>query len=261
MAKLRIRFSGMCLFHQHNGGLVARVLAAHKHTPELWIDPTTATISTSRHSESQEECILQNGGASLTRKPQTIQKYKLAGEQISFVNGNGSGPTQLPDVVSIEDLVPGIPPVDPRKPVGAVIHLNRGEFVSGPPVAVTWKNMPAGSTGPSTLPVWTDLVIETDDPSFEIASDAPQQGWELTPTGNGDVEVWVLSDVEEGTGALDHFTHFFEFLTGTAQGRPFPKLDYGVNLPKCPDDSGVPERAHALLIGGNTFCPDGKTVG
>lgn len=258
MAKLRVRFSGMCLFHQQNGGLVARVLAVPGHKAELWVDPTTATISTSRQPNSQDECILQNGGAGLTRKPRKVQKYGLAGEQISFINGNGSGPPQLPDVVSIEQLDPGIPSVDPTKPVGAVISLNRGEFVSGPPVGVTWMNMPADRTGPSTLPIWTDLVIETNDASFKIGSDAREGGWELTPTGSGDVEVWVLSDVAVGTGELDHFTHFFGFLAGESHGRPFPELHPSVTLPTCPDGSGVPERVNALLVGGNTFCPDGK---
>lgn len=259
MAKLRIRFSGMCLFHKENGGVVARVLDAPGHNPELWIDPMTATIGSLRVPARQEECVLQNGGEGLTRNLREVEKYRLANERISFANGNGSGPSQLPNVVSFQQLLSVVAPVDTTKRVGAVISLNRGEFVSGPPVDVIWNDMPSGMTGPSTLPIWTDLMIETNDHSFKIDSDARRGGWELTPTGEAAIEAWVLGDVAQGTGSLDHFTHFFEFLNGQLGG-PYPDLHPSVTLPKCPDASGVPGRVHALLVGGNTFCPDGKTV-
>lgn len=246
MTTLRVRFSGLCLFHKENGKVVVRVVQAPGHKPQLWLDTATGSNESQERiadGVSKECALMQDSRGNLTADWRTVEKYSLLGEEISFGNGEPPGPTDLPGVAPLSKVHPSLRGVNRAKGVGAIITLNRGRFRLGPTRAVDWNDKDASGTEPTHLPLWTDLLIETTDAAFRVDSSAGS--WELVPS-NTQIDIWIFAD---GTGSSsEHFKHLYDFCHNATK-KPWPQLK-PPPLPKC----GV--------IGtkkiGSTFCPDGE---
>lgn len=244
MITLRVRFSGLCLFHKEGSHVVVRVVQAQGHKPQLWLDAATGVNKSQRTEDGvSKECALVEGGrGGVSTDWRTVEKYSLLGEEISFGNGQPSGPSNLPGVAPLNKVHPLLGGVNRAKGVGAIVTLNRGRFVLGPPRDVDWNDKDAQGTGPTHLPLWTDLLIETTDSSFRIDSTAGS--WELKPVKD-QVDIWIFAD---GTGnSSEHFKHLYDFCHGATK-KPWPQLKKP--LPKC-------AVINTRKIG-STFCPDGQ---
>lgn len=245
---LRVRFSGLCMFHEENGSIVARVVMAHGHTPQLWLNLATGRNKSPREADGiSKECALawDSETDTVTADWQTVEKYTLNEEEIRFETGNGDGPDHLPGVAPLREVHPGLRGINKAKGVGAIITLNHGQFQLVPKWRVQWQDPHLGAPGPNELPLWTDLLITTNDATFKIVSTAGD--WDLEPNNNQQVEVWILADRRGGSGR--HFRHLYDYCHGVS-AKPWPKLQD--DLPKC---------ALSLLNSrrvGSTFCPDGQ---
>jgi hypothetical protein len=256
MATMRVRFSGLCLFHQDAGKVLARVLRALDHRPELWIDPTTAQIDSLRPWVDESECTLEHVGGELRAVPRSLRKYEFAGdnERVAFLNGSPTGPVELPGVASLS-AQGGKGGVNTQMEVGAVVTASLGVWDLGPRVEVDWQHKTKGD-GSDRIAIWADLLISGAGP-FII--DGAQGGWTLTPwTPTAEVRVWILSDdvadTAESTDPTEarHFQHQYHYLMDD-----FPPLDgwpkMRTPLPKCRRVRGIKRRNLT-----STFCPDGQ---
>lgn len=252
MATLRIRFGGLCLFQfNQNNQVVVRVLKATGHKPQLWLDPATGTVETARRPFPKPKDICTLESINLIPVQRQVLKFNLSGkEKISFGNGDGSGPAQLPGVAKLGRFN-GNGGTNANADFAAEITLNKGRWDPVVPKRpVTWNN--ANLT--EVLPLWTDLIITTEGDFFDLLSGIngqPGDGWRFKPfTTTGEVRAWVLSHGPGHRKKALHFHHLFDQLLKPPTPRPWPELQEG--LPDCQS------LARPRVVSGSAFCPDGQ---
>jgi hypothetical protein len=254
MITLRVRFSGLCLFHEDGTGIVVRVLDAPGHTPQLWLDTGTGTDTNKlprKPDSTSEECVLvEDTHGTVGADWRNVAKYTLDNEEISFGNGGGSGPSSLPGVAQLTKVHPDLGKVNPTMGVGALITLNHGSFNLGPmwPLKLWNDRHPKAVSEPVELPLWTDLLIETTDTAFKVDSSSLTGGWELKPLKQ-QVDIWIFAD--GATRSSKHFTHLYD-VCHKATHHPWP--EFKDTLPPCQERG----RQMSWKVGGSTFCPDGE---
>lgn len=240
-------------FYRELGGdrlIAVRVLNPGNHNAELWFDPTTAMVETERELTEGEVCTLE--GVALNPVPRRVYRYELSDkENIVFANGMGKGPKMLPGVASLSrfNSKNGMKSNTDAE-FAALFTLTKGGWDSKKPkLRVNWmKNQTQpGATGPEELPLWTDLVVASDDSSFELTS--TKGGWKFEPhTSTGEVRIWVGAAFDSDTGG-EHFIHHFDQIKSPPNIREWPELQKA--LPKCRTEN---PRANP----GTTFCPDSQ---
>lgn len=246
MATLRVRFSGLCLFYRPYDDAVCnvRVLPAPHHQPELWVDCATTIVRSGARVPfaTGPECVLEHHGT-LAAELRDVHKYFLyPDEVISFEDGQTPGPTYLPGVASLTEVEPNMVGV---RPAGVRIRLTYGTYELGPKRAVIWHDLPSPPPEPpNKLPLWTDLVTDSDQSTISIES--TRGDLVLEPCDETEMRVWILSDdVRAGyaTRKAEHFKHHYLYGIGSRHA-PWPELEE--DLPGCPP------------LVGSTFCPDGQ---
>lgn len=269
MATLRVRFSGLCLFHKKKGEVLVWLIQAPNHDAALWIDPQTVKVDDDPPSELVERCFVEEKGNDLEPVTREVHKYALTkGEVLSFVGGQ-NGPTALPGAVSLKKLHPGVRRLSPHPPLAATVRLNRGSFGGGGSRGASWHHVPGGGSTPKETPLWRDLVVRglneyALESRLSPAAD-PTRTWKLTPASrSADMLVWIGSESVKTTSdprSGEHFQHLFHAVEMTASSvarqapkYPYPRLD--VDWPCAGVAKGIKRGERSTV--GSSFCPDGQ---
>lgn len=287
MKRMRVRFSGLCLFHEDDGEIVAWVVDAEEHAPSLRYDRSTAkSFKTDAPVQSVTKCFVEEQNDKLVGEQRTVNEISLkAGEVLSFRGGTG-GPPFLPGAISLQSAHPGLKGMDYSTVPAAVIRLNRGRFVRVPERPVIWHNLPGGTKPPRLVRMWTDLIVDGLD-SYTLesrtAADDPSDPpvWSLTveldPTK--EARLWILNEYQKTVHPSNaqkalHFPMHYECTKGKKY-KPYPELEEpwpcadkhaaggtgGSHHGAEPGEHGhgaAPGAVAAAAAGGSMFCPDGQ---
>lgn len=272
MIQLRMRFSGMCLFHKPNNLWRVCVLQEPGHKPVLWFDPATCTVTVQGGSTTPNTyCFVeldQNG--SLHAVERTIEESAISQKETIRFDGVTGTTNGAPGAVSFGDVHPPVlTGVNENQDIAAIIELSGGQLVPGPDEVVVWNQLPGGTRPPAKVHLWTDFLL--DDPTasfFTLKSSRTNRSWAVTPNMNEVAHVWVLSHSTSSPTNPKvglHFKHHFSRLHG-AEFEPYPELV--TPLPVCPQRPAEVSRnrsAEALTgssatvaAGSSSFCPDGQ---
>lgn len=273
MATLRVRFSGLCLFHRlvevKKAEVGVWIVSAHNHEANLWVDSETVDTTHMPDVPSPYCFVEENENKELVATSRKVHKFQLGGgEVLSFVGGQ-QGPKILPGLVSLKKLHRGVGNLKEVPPLEAVVRLNRGGF-STKRVArgAGWHDVPGGGSTPNSVRLWTDLVVHGLD-HYELESrpapgEEPTRTWKFSPKTETtrEMRVWIGSHSQKDTHdpqSGEHFRHLFsacdiDELDAPAR-RPYPKLDE-----EWPCSKAVTKSMELWppLTVGSTFCPDGQ---
>lgn len=270
MATLRVRFSGLCLFHRvaedKNTEVVVWLVKAHHHEANLWVDADTVKPTLEPDATGSYCFVEEDENKKLVATSREVRKFQLGGgEVLSFVGGQ-QGPRALPGLVSLKKLHRGVGNLKKDPPLEAVIRLNRGAFSSKTVVrGAGWHDVPGGGSTPSRVRLWTDLVVRGLD-HYDVESrptpdQEPTRTWRFSPETTGEMRVWIGSHSDETNDPRSgkHFGHLYnacdvDDLDAPAR-RPYPNLDE-----KWPCSDAVKKTMELWppLTVGSTFCPDGQ---
>lgn len=270
MGRMRLRFSGLCLFHVDDGEVVAWVLDAKHHTPGLWFDPKTATSfefkgGGAADAKNVTECfVIEKEDGKLGYEERAVDKVKLQkGEVLSFAGGTG-GPPFLPGAVSLGSVHDGLQGMNYSQPRAAVVRLNRGRFVKVPKRTVIWHNLPGGTNPPREVRLWTDLIVDglgsyTLESRNQGADQSKDPVWSLNIKLDPaqEARLWILNDFKgtppPGGRKATHFVDHFDCTYGKAY-KPYPELEEDWPCKSSRSGEIIPMGA----AGGSMFCPDGQ---
>lgn len=262
MAKLRVRFTGLCLHRKDDKEVdVLHAWPAHgqksrdgkhdltDHKPQLWIEGSMAP-TTDRTGVAAQRCVVVSDSAAACRDMWIYEL--LPAESLSIVGGTSSTINWGTfDATSLNTLHP-VSGVRKRPPAPSVTHFKipGGIWSAGPRFPVKWR--PSGND--ATLALWQELEVELAANVVKIAS--AQGGWEL-PVANERV-VWVTSfpmDPGHHSGHANHpathFKWFYECVELVSNPRELEHPELLKALPKCP-----PGCNGAGGASNTTFCPD-----